>query len=43
MGEPDTYPNLPDTSPVGQALDWAWLRGARSEWGVCTPSPVPGA
>ena len=40
MGGPDSYPNLPDTSPVGQPLDWAWLRGARSEWGV---QPKPSA
>jgi len=40
MGEPETHPNLPDTSPIGQPLDWAWLRGARSEWGV-HPKPGP--
>lgn len=40
MGGTESYPNLPDTSPVGQPLDWAWLRGARSEWGV---QPKPSA
>jgi hypothetical protein len=34
------YPDLPDTSPLGAPLDWAWLRGARSEWGV-HPKPSP--
>ncbi|MFZ6003019.1 MAG: ferritin-like domain-containing protein [Actinomycetota bacterium] len=38
--EDQTYPNLPETSPMGQPLDWAWLRGARSEWGV-QPKPSP--
>ncbi|MFI5041972.1 MAG: ferritin-like domain-containing protein, partial [Acidimicrobiales bacterium] len=32
--------SLPDTSPMGQPLDWKWLRGARSEWGV-HPKPGP--
>ncbi len=40
MGDANTYPNLPDISPNGQPLDWAWLRGARSEWGV-QPKPSP--
>jgi hypothetical protein len=40
VGESNAYPNLPDTSPVGQPLDWAWLRGVRSEWGV---QPKPSA
>ena len=35
-----TYPDLPAVSPMGQPLDWAWLRGARSEWGV-RPKPSP--
>jgi hypothetical protein len=35
-----TYPQLPTVSPVGVPLDWAWLRGARSEWGV-RPEPGP--
>tara|TARA_B100000929_G_scaffold236849_1_gene193539 strand:+ start:581 stop:1726 length:1146 start_codon:yes stop_codon:yes gene_type:complete len=30
---------LPSETPMGQPLDWAWLRGARSEWGM---KPVPG-
>ncbi len=34
------YPDLPAESPMGQPLDWAWLRGARSEWGV-RPKPSP--
>lgn len=34
------YPDLPAISPMGQPLDWAWLRGARSEWGV-RPKPGP--
>jgi hypothetical protein len=32
------YPNLPTESPLGIPLDWAWLRGAKSEWGV-RPKP----
>lgn len=35
-----TYDGLPDTSPMGMPLDWGWLRGARSEWGV-RPKPGP--
>jgi len=34
------YSGLPETSPMGAPLDWAWLRGAKSEWGVC-PKPSP--
>lgn len=34
------YPDLPPTSPLGQKLDWAWLRGHKSEWGV-RPKPGP--
>jgi hypothetical protein len=34
------YTSLPDMSPMGQPLDWKWLRGARSEWGV-HPKPGP--
>ena len=34
------YPGLPDESPMGAPLDWAWLRGAQSEWGV-QPKPSP--
>ncbi|MFP5576687.1 MAG: ferritin-like domain-containing protein [Acidimicrobiia bacterium] len=34
------YPALPETSPLGQELDWAWLAGHRSEWGV-HPKPGP--
>ncbi len=40
MTATDTYPNLPAESPMGMPLDWAWLRGARSEWGV-QPKPGP--
>ncbi len=29
---------LPQITPMGQPLDWAWLRGAPSEWGV-RPKP----
>jgi hypothetical protein len=36
----DKYDSLPDTSPMGAPLDWAWLRGAKSEWGV-RPKPSP--
>lgn len=36
----EAYPNLPPTSPLGQELDWAWLRGHKSEWGV-HPKPGP--
>jgi len=30
----ESYPDLPDHSPIGMPLDWTWLRGAKSEWGV---------
>ncbi|HNJ98921.1 MAG TPA: hypothetical protein PLV13_12400 [Ilumatobacteraceae bacterium] len=38
--ENPTYDQLPSTSPLGQPLDWKWLRGAKSEWGV-KPTPGP--
>ena len=28
------YDNLPTESPLGAPLDWKWLKGAKSEWGV---------
>ncbi len=31
---------LPTVTPLGTPLDWAWLRGAPSEWGV-RPKPGP--
>src|SRR5947209_5329526 len=34
------YPRLPDTSPMGQELDWAWLAGHEREWGI-RPKPGP--
>ncbi|MEI7926527.1 MAG: gamma-glutamyl-gamma-aminobutyrate hydrolase family protein [Chloroflexota bacterium] len=34
------YDNLPSVSPIGAPLDWKWLRGAKSEWGV-KPKPGP--
>ena len=34
----DRTDGLPSTSLLGQPLDWAWLRGARTEWGV-RPKP----
>ena len=34
------YSKLPTVSPLGAPLDWAWLRGAKSEWGV-RPKPSP--
>lgn len=34
------YPSLPEATPLGQELDWAWLRGHRSEWGI-HPKPGP--
>ena len=34
------YPNLPEVSPIGVELDWAWLAGHESEWGV---HPKPSA
>ena len=41
MAVTDTdYSDLPKESPVGEPLDWAWLRGVRSEWGV-RPKPGP--
>jgi len=36
----DRYANLPTETPMGAPLDWAWLKGARSEWGV-HPKPGP--
>ena len=27
----EQYPRLPDTSPLGQELDWAWLAGHATE------------
>ena len=36
----DTYPRLPESSPSGQELDWAWLAGHPKEWGV-RPKPGP--
>ena len=35
-----SHDTLPSTDLIGQPLDWAWLRGARSEWGV-RPKPGP--
>lgn len=40
MTDTRTYDDLPETSPMGAPLDWAWLRGAKSEWGV-HPKPSP--
>ncbi|MCP4962033.1 MAG: ferritin-like domain-containing protein [Actinomycetia bacterium] len=34
----DKYPDLPDTNPSGTHLDWAWLAGHESEWGI-RPKP----
>ncbi|MDA8366180.1 MAG: ferritin-like domain-containing protein [Actinomycetota bacterium] len=34
------YDELPSESPLGAPLDWAWLRGAKSEWGI-HPKPSP--
>ena len=34
------YDTLPTTSPLGAPLDWKWLKGAKSEWGV-RPKPGP--
>ena len=36
----EKYPELPQTSPMGQELDWAWLAGHEREWGV-RPKPGP--
>ncbi|MCP3988737.1 MAG: ferritin-like domain-containing protein [Actinomycetia bacterium] len=36
----DLYPDLPDTAPNGASLDWAWLAGHKSEWGI---HPKPSA
>lgn len=38
--ENPAYANLPSTSPLGMPLDWKWLRGAKSEWGI-KPKPGP--
>jgi hypothetical protein len=35
-----TYEDLPAQTPLGTPLDWGWLRGCRSEWGV-KPKPGP--
>ncbi len=35
-----SYENLPTESPIGTPLDWSWLSGANSEWGV-HPKPGP--
>ena len=32
--------SLPEFSPLGLPLDWTWLKGAKSEWGV-RPKPGP--
>jgi hypothetical protein len=40
MAEVVAYPDLPAESPLGAPLDWAWLRGAKSEWGI-RPKPSP--
>jgi hypothetical protein len=36
----DLYPNLPEESLSGASLDWAWLAGHHSEWGI-QPKPGP--
>ncbi len=38
VATPDAYANLPETNPLGFPLDWSWLRGSKSEWGV-QPKP----
>jgi len=40
MGDDSRYHALPTATPLGVPLDWAWLRGARSEWGM-RPKPGP--
>ena len=40
MTNEDRYANLPTETPMGAPLDWAWLKGAKSEWGV---HPKPSA
>ena len=40
MVDTKDYDNLPSVSPMGAPLDWAWLRGANTEWGV-HPKPGP--
>jgi hypothetical protein len=40
MTEDARYTDLPTETPMGAPLDWAWLRGASSEWGV---QPKPSA
>jgi hypothetical protein len=34
------YTGLPETTPLGIPIDWDWLKGAKSEWGV-HPKPGP--
>ncbi len=36
----DRYADLPTETPMGAPLDWLWLKGAKSEWGV-QPKPGP--
>ncbi|MCP3853611.1 MAG: ferritin-like domain-containing protein [Actinomycetia bacterium] len=36
----EKYPSLPEQNPAGARLDWAWLAGHQSEWGI---HPKPSA
>jgi hypothetical protein len=40
MPDDTRYANLPTETPLGAPLDWLWLKGAKSEWGV-HPKPGP--
>lgn len=40
MSEVLSYRDLPTETPLGLPLDWTWLRGAKTEWGV-HPKPSP--
>jgi len=38
MADDETVRDLPEVTPMGKPLDRAWLRGAKSEWGM-RPAP----
>ncbi len=38
MADDETVRDLPEVAPMGKPLDRAWLRGAKSEWGM-RPAP----
>ncbi|MGC1512851.1 MAG: hypothetical protein WA797_08075 [Acidimicrobiales bacterium] len=42
MGAEDARSDLPEVGPMGMALDWSWLRGVKSEWGVAAKPSARG-